>query len=256
MLLLLSLTAIPVTAAINGRVGNIKSHGVFVGINGTDEVVLDSADLRYLANQLDVLDQTIRGLTLQSNASIEYTYHVHKKGDGTESSDTIYSTVNPGGCYFDGGHTHDKIGACPYTQSPNTYHIHSGSPTSGGGCYTVPVYKSVTCTVYQSGCMNSYTGYDGQEHCQYTLYHTSCGRGTQTYNYPAHSQSNHVGARSWQQTCTVVGGVITGYATSCKNLPLNAGSQKIYSCGSPTNTWVIGCGKTTSSIDSAYIVFN
>lgn len=33
------------------------------------------------------------------------------------------------------------------------------------------------------------------------------------------------------------------------------GERRVYTCGYPTNTWTVGCGKTTSTIESANIVF-
>lgn len=254
MLLLLSLTALPVTAAVSGRISNIKSRGVFVGTNGTDEVVLDSADLRYLAGQLDTLETMVNALSMNTGGNIVYDYHHHAKGDGTLSQSTLYTTANPGGCYRSAGHTHDKTGDCSYTWSPNTYHVHSGSPTSGGGCYTHAVHGTVTCTVYESGCFNSYTGDDGLEHCQYTVRHTNCGYGERVLDHSPHTSDNHRGARSWQQQCET--STITGYTATCGNRPLNAGSQKVYTCGSPVNTWTVGCGWREGEIQSASIQFS
>lgn len=200
----------PVQAAVSNRVVNIKSHGVFVGRNGSKEVVLDSADLRYLANQLDVLDRTIQGLTLQSNANIEYNYHEHKKGDGALSSSTVYSATDPGGCYRGSGHTHNKTGTCSTKQVPV------------GQCQWVT------------------TGFKNQGYCSVTQ-----------------TPANHRYVK-----CTVCGRRVDGGCTNCgSGMPdasqsVCSGTITQYTCGSPTNTWVIGCGKTTSSIDSAYIVFD
>lgn len=203
------------------RKSNIKSHGVFVSQNGNDEeAVLSSEDLYYLADQLDVLDQTIQGLTLQANASIEYTYHTHKTGDGIESYGTLYSTDAPGGCYVPGGHTHNKTGTCP---SGYTYHVHTSTCS-----YTETYLGEYKCTSRYNG-----TSYFKCNHC-------------------GHETSNYDGGASqgW--------GIGHCHHCSIKNYScsgvLNAGYT--YYCGSPTNTWVLGCGKSTSTIDEAHIVFN
>lgn len=224
----------PVRAAVSNRVANIKSHGVFVGTNGSDEVVLDSADLRYLASQLDVLDKTIQGLTLQSNANIAYTYHKHKKGDGTLSSGTIYSTTNPGGCYKGSGHTHDKTGTC---STKYTTHVHSSS------CAT----KVVTVTTQ---CGGEVYLLDSNDYGSFVARRYRCVRCGNIWRQEAS------GWEGLGDPITVCGRSISSPQTvyACNDAPLNSG--KVYTCGSPTNTWTLGCGKSTSSIDSAYIVFD
>lgn len=129
----LTLTAqtLDVRAGNLTRRSNIKSHGVFVGQNNSgDEVVLSATDLYYLADQLDVLENTIKGLSLQQNANIAYTYHYHTNGNGTQSSSTLYSASNPGGCYASAGHTHDKTGTCSwrYSSHAHTLSCYSGCP--------------------------------------------------------------------------------------------------------------------------------
>lgn len=203
------------------RINHLKSHGVFVAQNANgDEVLLDSADLRYLAGQLDVLEQTIKGLTLQQSASISYTYHSHKKGDGTASSVTLYQTTNPGGCYKSGGHTHNKTGTC---STKYTSHTHTSSCT-----YSVTYHGTMECT-----------SRDGE----YSYFKcNNCGRTARSYDGGASTgwgmgHCDSCATRSY--TCSGV---------------LNSGLT--YACGSPVNTWVLGCGKSTSSIDEAHIVFN
>lgn len=190
-----------VFAGATTRKSNIKSHGVFVGQSNTgDEVVLNATDLYYLADQLDVLEQTIKGLSLQQNASIEYVYHSHKYGNGTAAtSSIIYATTNPGGCYRNAGHTHNKTGTCSYTTT-----------TTNGPHYYVAT--------------DHYDGNNVYKKCIY------CGNGGYSYN-----------------------NVHEGASGSCS---ANVSTTTTYTCGSPTNTWKINCGKTTSSIDEAHIVFN
>lgn len=281
-----------VNAATVKRSANLKSHGVFVGHNNNNskEVVLDSSDLYYLADQLDVLDKTIQGLSLKSNASISYTYHVHKKGDGTKSSGTLYTTSNPGGCYKVSGHTHNKTGTCATTNTPNTYHVHLNgatastvySATNPGGCYVAGGHThnaTGTCASgysyheHTSACDYTVT-YRGNMECtsrdgQYSYFRCdNCGFTDRSYDGGASENWGYgrcpkcaiynyncsgVPNAGFQYTC---GSPVNTWVLGCNNLPLNAGSTKVYSCGSPNNTWTVQCGKTTSSIDEAHIVFN
>lgn len=225
-----------VNAATVKRSANLKSHGVFVGHNNNNskEVVLDSSDLYYLADQLDVLDKTIQGLSLKSNASISYTYHAHKKGDGTKSSSTLYATSNPGGCYKAFGHTHNKTGTCG---TKYTTHVHNGS------CAT----KVVTTTTKCGGPMNQISAHDYGSFVARQYQCFLCG-----------TIIRHEAAR-WEEmppplTVCTEDKVSKQTVYACNNAPLNTGM--VYTCGSPTNTWTVQCGKSTSSIDEAHIVFN
>lgn len=63
-------------------------------------------------------------------------------------------------------------------------HNHTGSSTSGGGCYTIPVYHThgsscyATCTVTKSGCITGIDKNDNYITCSATITHSSCGQGT------------------------------------------------------------------------------
>ena len=101
------------------RADSIKSHGVLEckDVSGDNDVLLNSEDLIYLAGEVDLLEDIIDGLQYKDNPNVEYTYHYHHTGDGSASSDTIYSYDNPGGCYRSAGHTHSVIETCPsYTR--------------------------------------------------------------------------------------------------------------------------------------------
>ncbi len=82
--------------------------------------MLDSDDLRYLAVQIDGLEDTVDALSLQSNANIVYEYHHHADKDGNlypNDSEVLYTVTEPGGCFVASGHTHDKTDVCPVTES-------------------------------------------------------------------------------------------------------------------------------------------
>ena len=128
-----------------------------------------------------------------TNAKIVYIYHKHKKEDGTLSSDTIYSTSNPGGCYGADGHTHNATGTCG--------------------------------TIYHPGTAGS----------KY-LYCTTCG---------------------WRWA---VGDVYTACpkhpgTTVIKSKP-GTPAWTEYTCGDYINTWIVKCGKNSSTIESATITFD
>lgn len=169
-IVILLLTSTTVLANNNNRVSNIKSHGVFHGINqdATQEVLLDSADLRYIASQLDDMEDIINGLKQQSKGNIKYIYHTHHKGDGFASSGVIYSLTNPGGCYKSAGHTHNAIETCPsHTETTHITHEHyiSGNPyhcdhcgIGGYGSNTHTCTYPDTSTVWDCGSpVNTWT---------------------------------------------------------------------------------------------------
>lgn len=159
-----------------------------MGTDGAKDVVLDSADLRYLAEQIDVLDKTIQGLTLQRNASIQYVYHTHT---GSASSGT--------GCYTRPVY-HNHSGACPSTQVAHTHYNVIWSTSLG----------------YQDGNGNTFKRFE--------IICSDCGGnrfevvGTNAIHYVP------------QYNCGYSDGQFLGYT--------------------------LNCGKSTSTIDSAYIVFD
>lgn len=122
------------------RADNIKSHGTLLceQADADEEVYITSQDMVYLAEEIDFLENIIDGLQCKDNPNVEYTYHYHHTGDGSVSSDTIYSYDNPKGCYENGGsHTHDAISSCPYdwvtVDCPYRGHGLAQCPSCGGG---------------------------------------------------------------------------------------------------------------------------
>ncbi len=190
-----TVTPIESEAANATRRSNLKSQGVYSANDGAgNNVTLAAQDLVYLADQIDVLEQTVSALSQQQDASIEYNYHKHT-GD----------SVNGGGCYSTGYHAHTS--ACPYTKKQGR----EPCPCAGVNYITDNDVK-----VWDPG-INDYT------HISKTYaVCTSCGHRREG------SMNSH--SRSYNYT--------------------------VYSCGSPINVWVLSCGKTEQTIESAYIVFN
>lgn len=132
------------------------------------------------------------------DVDIRYTYHTHVDGNGDgpiEDDSVVYTADDPGGCYREAGHTHNKTEECP-----------------AGSQYTMQ--------------LDSYTEY-GDNTCGVRWYCRICHEVTKTGRYTV-GESPHP---------TTV---------DCPN--------KHYTCGSPVNTWVIGCGKSAGQIESATIV--
>lgn len=133
-------------AATSTRQSNIKSHGVFVGqdSDSDQEVVLDSADLLYLASECDRLETLVDALSMKQDANIVYTYHYH-----------IGDDRHNGGCYTNGYHEH--LSSCAYTTV--TVHTHK---EGANGCYTysAPYWKhDYPCLGPDVGCPGHPTKY-------------------------------------------------------------------------------------------------
>lgn len=132
-----------------------------------------------------------------------------------------------------------------YAQSINsvaisyTYHKH----TNGNGDIVTKA------TVYSSAAPGGCYIAAGHKHNAITTCST-----TTTKTKKTHTHSMHAG------TCPHCGHVThegdtdsNGYANhSCTY----TSTTTSYTCGSPTNTWKLGCGKTESTIESATIIFN
>ena len=135
------------------------------------------------------------------------------------------------------------------------YHTHTGSSSSGGGCYTVPITHSHTGTpglTYANGC--------------YTKPVTSsvyCGSGVDTVEGPCSwwwDDANNRCIRCWSTDRNNL-----HYKTVCSNCGESCGSTHYktvttyqLNCNKSTNVtgYSLGCNKTTSTIESKYTTFN
>lgn len=233
------------TAADSTRQSNIKSKGVLTETNSSQEVVFDSADLRYLAAQCDQLETTIDGLSMQQNANIEYTYHHHT---GTETS--------CGGCHTVGYHTHigssTSGGACytgRHVHNGCTKHTHTGKPgscwnavrihTHSDSCYSAQGTRTCGCTSSQ--------GDDGYGTKCHSCGHT-CHSGTPCYVQVSNTAIT-CGQKEFRYDLKC--GKTEGY--QCNDLPINTWDL---TCGnSPINRWSLGCNRREGEIESATISF-
>lgn len=131
------------SAATVTRQSNIKSHGTLEEKDTTSgrSVLFDSSDLRYLASECDKLETAINALSLQQDASIEYTYHHHT---GSETSNA--------GCYTKGYHKH--LSTCSKTthQHDSSCYINDGEEKcdcvgfiSNGSSEGYADYKCLRC---------------------------------------------------------------------------------------------------------------
>lgn len=117
-----------------------------------------------------------------------------------------------------------------YTKA--TYHVHTGSSSSGGGCYT----KSTSST--------------------------TCGRSLYKYQPDAYTSPS-----TWNVACSSCGeGYTSGTASYCEQYIASkpkctktiSTSTVTLTCGMTTSTitgYVLGCGKTTDTIESATIIY-
>lgn len=245
--------------AANGeRRSNIKSHGTFEGIDASNsqDVLLCSEDLRYLADECDKLEQIMSGLSLQNNPNIEYTRHHHagsiySNGGCYTAGYHVHSgsTYSYGGCYTDGYHVHTSSCSMTHvhTSSCPMEHVHNSSckkhkhttncytkkkvHTHGDGtCNDVSFtnYKSCGCTHQCEGATCSACsphGNHGQNACSVQVPFTDHGCNKQEYQNVL--------------TCTKGGQYECG---ETPNTYTCSGTPNTYTCGSPDNRWRTACG--------------
>lgn len=153
---------------------------------------------------------------ITDSVDIEYQYHKHVDGEGNVSTQDIVYSLN-------------NPGGC-YSAVGHTHH-------KTGTCATHVVYhpevshtETVRCTWSASGKVEN-GGMLG-----------TCP------NHPSQSYCNDVGGGYYVAGCN-------GTKT-VKIVDSAAFNETVYDCGSPVNTWKIGCGKNTSTIESATIIFH
>lgn len=107
------------------------------------------------------------------------------------------------------------------------YHHHTGSPESGGGCYTQPSYHQhtgscyKTCEYWESGCRDVVDTNDDQVKCTYMVKHSVCtnGQEQERSRWHANDGEHHVNSDSSGTHLVVVcgknEGTFEGYAPTC-----------------------------------------
>ena len=99
-----------------------------------------------------------------------------------------------------------------------TYHEHTGSSSGAGGCY---VEETIKCTTVSIPYANQY-------------YAPHSGDDDAWFMCRTHGVIRAMSGKEW----------------------VNAGRPATMSCNATDSTYVLGCGKTTETIESATIVFN
>ena len=128
------------------------------------------------------------------------------------------------------GYTDGKTDAAEGAEIEYIYHEHTGDSASGGGCYTEPIYHQ------HIGSASAYGG------C-YTI-----------------SVPDAAGCKQGYHTVKLPNGLWQCTNCDCRDGEGYFCSHEIYapSCGLDESVigWDLGCGKTTSTIDKAIIVYN
>ena len=115
-----------------------------------------------------------------------------------------------------------------------TYHEHTGTSSTKGGCYTV----DVACGGTKDLKLNSPSCYNGRSwgNC-----HTSSG-------YVCSTHGCYYDSSKGQMNCKCPGHY------ECKSC--GAVHDSLYGICNVTRSYTVGCGKTTDTIESATIIFN
>lgn len=154
----------------------------------------------------------------QIPGDITYDYHYHVDGNGKELHAEICEISQKGGCF-----------------STPVYHAHK---TADGVIGNGNVYSETV----PGGCFTVASGHthDVVTACSKTpVYNHACDSGCGSYQYEYCDRCDYCIMAS-------CGGCKLGTAYYHSNNKVLAGYN--YTCGSPTNTYTAGCGKTTSTI--------
>ena len=134
--------------------------------------------------------------------------------------------------YYTLGYSEGVAEALNSTYIQYTYHTHSGSTSSRGGCYTTPVYHSHSYSCYYEATKGEKV-YDGDKvFRRYTC--SNCG------------------TSSIQGDGVNDNGSPTIICSYCQN-------KGYYKCGKSTSSiesYKLSCGKSTKTIETAVLTFN
>ena len=175
----------------------------------------------------------------QGAAVLHYHYYLDSTGAEVVCNDVSHRHNTASGCFKKPvTHQHtgstaisgtNKGGAGTCYETP-TYHSHTGSSSGGGGCYTVK--KTHTHTGTSGSCYQA----SGTKSCggTYSNWHHTDNAGDPD-NYVDYYSCNRCGAvKRW------------GKGKSCTNKVTNY----VLVCTTPALWYELGCGKTTSTVDS------
>ena len=187
----------------------IKSYGTFTYDDGDasndngheHDLFIDSADVVNLSNAVEELQQAFQdGVNKIYNklAGLGFTPETKSPDDINEAMQAIYDSRYMTGCTDGAGQVQDNV------KIKYTYHQHTGSSTSGGGCYTEANYT----TIEGPGCGASLYADKQLGQADPDLYGGDCPNG----NWGG---GVHTPGPGWT-TCTVhYSRVITGYSLGC-----------------------------------------
>ena len=151
-------------------------------------------------------------------------------GNFANNDQTLTLTMGQEGNYYLHVLTIDKAGnrketiSTPIKLTANR-HQHTGSPTTGGGCYTTEIRHThtsscyATCTIVYSGCKTAVEKNDDQIRCTYTITHRNCGQPErEASRWHADDGNSHVNndtTSTHQYLICNQGTGVTGYALGC-----------------------------------------
>lgn len=208
--------------AAGPRSGNIKSKGVFQSLSPlNEEVYLDAGDIISLAEQVDDL-QDLYEQKLIDEYNRGYTNGYSKATGSARISYVYHQHVNGTGAVVTANtvYSTSNPGGCYVAAG----HTHDATGTCGyHKVYAIPLGEHNSCEHHGSG-----------NRCAWVKC-SECGRVLDHFHVPKRDFADFL-----------EGKLI---------LEMDYCHHSSYTCGSPTNTWVLGCGKTTSTVIRATITY-
>lgn len=178
----------------------------------------EDATFAQICNAILSIEQEIKLGVEQIPGKITYDYHYHVDGKGKELHAEICGISQKGGCFSNPVYHAHKT-AAGIIGNGNVY-----SSTMPGGCFTIAAGHT----------------HDVVTACSKTpVYNHACDSGCGSYQYEYCDRCDYCIMAS-------CGGCKLGTAYYHSNNKVLAGYN--YTCGSPTNTYTTGCGKTTNTI--------
>ena len=285
------MTAITVAAQPDKRAANIKSRGVFDYQHGT--ALIDASDLTYLANEIDLLEDTYKKETVDALNQVG-TYF---KSDGTTTIDPAEGTLQAEDANVLEYRTikealinSQAIPALPFSgERPGETDPVSGTITGataenislgaaawvdgkliiGNGGDNISYYNKGYTDGYSKTMQNVTVQYIYHVHTDTLENQYSDGTILTQFSNPGgcfkaygHVHNEQCETISQTYPCNNNGQYWDGNrCRSCGGIGAGSGScggkiyKTSYTCGSPVNTWILGCNKSTNSIEKAELIF-
>ena len=291
-------------AQTDRRSANIKSKGIIDFENGT--TIIDASDFIYLADEIDLLEDTYKTETVNALNQIGTFYNL----DGTTTFNKDESTLSAANAAIlpFSAITNGII----HSQSIPTERTYSGTlpgetiETSGNIAAATAANLSLGTAAWVDGELIVGTGADNNSYytqgwadgfnklmngisINYKYHQHSDGNGNISTNtviyslvnpggcYKANGHThNKTGTCSYYDNPVVYCGTACGWTNhddsgihntwQCSNghnrpesesvcQQVISGGDRVYTCGRLINTYILGCGKTENTIESATIIF-